>query len=325
MKNTKDVALKILDAEIAGLVNLKQTIDETLVSAVDLISSTSGKTIICGMGKSGIVGKKIAATLASTGTPSFFLHPGEAYHGDLGMIEPDDVVILISNSGETDEVIKIIPFLQRQGNKIISITSNDKSTLATNSTFHINTYTVHEGCPLNLAPMASTTATLVVGDLLAGCLMSKSNFKDLDFAKYHPGGSLGKRLLGTVKDICCNESLPYVHQSKSITDVIHSISSSVYGLTLVVNNKFKVKGVITDGDIRRVMEEEKEKIFSLDIKSIMSTNFHSINESCKLRDTQIIMNDLQISSILVRKDSSDDSNIILSDILGIAKLFDVVV
>jgi len=266
------------------------------------------------MGKSGLIGRKIAATLASTGTPSFFLHPGEAYHGDLGMIEKDDIVLLISNSGETDEVLKVIPFLKNQGNIIISMSGNPSSTLAKNTNYHLNIFVHKEACPLQLAPTSSTTASLVMGDALAVALMKLRDFKDKDFAQFHPGGSLGRRLLTKVKNVMKKNDLPICNETENIKNIIHIITDGKCGLVVVVNN-FEIIGIITDGDIRRAMESNENNFFSLQAKDLMSKNPKMINLNEKLTTASDLMNDNKVNSLLVVDDQSR--------LLGIVQMYDL--
>jgi arabinose-5-phosphate isomerase len=261
------------------------------------------------MGKSGIIGKKIAATLASTGTPSFFLHPGEAYHGDLGMIEKDDIILLISNSGETDEVLKLIPFLTTQGNTTIAMSNNPSSTLAKNCNYHLNIVIEKEACPLSLAPMSSTTATLVMGDAIAVALMKMRNFKDEHFAKFHPGGSLGRRLLTRVCDVMKKENLPICDKNQNIKDTIHTMTQGKYGLAIVVEDK-KIIGIITDGDIRRAMENNEDKFFALTANDLMSTNPKLINEDTKLIEASDMMSKNKINSLVVVNNNNELSGIV---------------
>ena len=219
-----DLARRTLSVEAEALNNMATLLGDEFIRAVNTILECNGKLIITGMGKSGLVGRKIAATLASTGTPSFFLHPGEAFHGDLGMISPNDVVLALSHSGETDEVLKIVPFIHSNGNVLISITGNPKSTLAKNSNIHLNTGVKEEACILQLAPTTSTTAQLAMGDALAMALMKAREFTAMDFARLHPGGSLGRRLLMTVGNVMRKSDLPVVGADCSATDMIHSRS-----------------------------------------------------------------------------------------------------
>lgn len=294
MNMAKEV-FEIESKEIAGLSKLL-TVD--FADSVNAVYNSKGKFIISGMGKSGIIGKKIAATLASTGTPSFFLHPGEAYHGDLGMIEKDDVVLLISNSGETDEVLKILPFLKLQGNVTISMSGKPSSTLAQNTDFHLNVSVEKEACPLQLAPTSSTTAALVMGDALAVALMKLRNFEDKDFAQFHPGGSLGKRLLTTVENVMKTDNLPIVSQDENIKSVIHKISEGKFGLVVIVEDE-SVKGVISDGDISRAMNTQENNFFSLIASDLMNSNPKVIVKQKKLTVATEIMNENKINSLLV--------------------------
>lgn len=309
MKNIKELkdieiinkAIEVFETESRQIDNLKNQLTLDFPKAVKAILDMQGKLIITGMGKSGIIGKKIAATMASTGTPSFFLHPGEAYHGDLGMIEPTDVVLLISNSGETDEVLKLIPFLQEQGNITISITNNKSSTLGKNTDFFLDISIEKEGCPLNLAPMSSTTATLVMGDALAASLMQERGFKDVDFARFHPGGSLGRKLLMSAKDIMVKKLPIITDENENITEIFHKISDYKLGLCIVSNERNELAGIITDGDIRRFMQSEKENIFNLKAKDIMTKEPITIAPEAKLSDINAKMQEHKVSSLIVVK------------------------
>ena len=292
------IAKEVFAIESREIANLSNLLTEDFEKAVGAIIQSKGKLIISGMGKSGIIGKKIAATLASTGTPSFFLHPGEAYHGDLGMIGKEDTVLLISNSGETDEVLKIIPFLKSQGNSTISMSGNPESTLAKNTDFHLNIAVEHEACPLQLAPTSSTTATLVMGDALAVALMKVRDFKDENFAKFHPGGSLGKRLLTTVASVMKKENLPICSKDTDIKELIHTITDGKCGLVVVIEDE-EIQGIITDGDIRRFMESKEESFFSLKASDMMSTNPKTISQEEKLVVANDLMSENKINSLLV--------------------------
>ena len=296
--NIKKIAQEVFTIESKAIANLSNLLTDDFEKAVKDILNSQGKLIISGMGKSGIIGKKIAATLASTGTPSFFLHPGEAYHGDLGMIEKDDMVLLISNSGETDEVLRLILFLKSQGNIIVAMSGNVNSTLATNATYHLNVAVEKEACPLQLAPTSSTTATLVMGDALAVALMKQRNFQDIDFAQFHPGGTLGRRLLTKVEDVMRKENLPMVTKDSSIKELIGIISSARLGLAVVVENE-DIVGIVTDGDIRRAMESLEEKFFKLSAEELMSKEPKSIDKREKLTMAQKLMTDLKVNSLIV--------------------------
>ena len=246
-----EFAKEVFDIESRAISGLSNLLDDNFTGSVECILGGKGRVIVCGMGKSGIIGKKIVATFASTGTPSFFMHPGEAYHGDLGMVTRNDVFLALSNSGETEEVVKLLPFLKENQNTVISMTGNVNSTLARASHFHLNIKVHTEACPLQLAPTASTTATLAMGDALAVTLMRARKFQPENFAKFHPGGSLGRRLLHRVEDEMQCDSLPFVSKDAGILDLIRTMTVSGLGLCVIED---KERGVITDGDIRRAIE-----------------------------------------------------------------------
>jgi arabinose-5-phosphate isomerase len=296
--NILNIAKEVFEIESREIQNLSSSLSKDFEKSVNEILVSSGKVVVCGMGKSGIIGKKISATLSSTGTPSFFLHPAEAYHGDLGVVEKNDVIILISNSGETDEVLKLIPFFKSNKNKTISMSGNHNSTLARNTDYHLNIGVEKEACPLQLAPTSSTTATLVMGDALAVALMKMRDFKDVDFAKFHPGGSLGKRLLSKVSDVMKKENLPICEKLTSSKEIIHQISFGKVGSVVVLDNE-KIAGIITDGDIRRAMEMKEETFFSLTAENLMSKNPKTIYKNQNLEEASEIMNRYKINSLLV--------------------------
>ncbi|GAA6172404.1 arabinose-5-phosphate isomerase KdsD [Colwellia sp. KU-HH00111] len=255
MKNFKELAKNVINIEQQAITELLQYIDDSFECACQLMFNCQGRVIVIGMGKSGHIGGKIAATLASTGTPAFFVHPGEASHGDLGMITKDDVVLTISNSGETGEVLAIIPVIKRIGAKLISMTGNTTSTLAKLADTHICIKVSIEACPLGLAPTSSTTATLVMGDALAVALLNARGFTADDFALSHPGGSLGKRLLLRLSDIMHQgERLPVVNNSALIKDALVEMSLKGLGMTTVVDNNQQLVGLFTDGDLRRILD-----------------------------------------------------------------------
>ena len=310
----KKLAQEVFEIEAKEIANLSHRLTDDFEKSINAILESSGKLIVSGMGKSGIIGKKIAATLASTGTPSFFLHPGEAYHGDLGMIEENDVVLLISNSGETDEVLKLIPFLKHQKNCTISMSGNDNSTLAKNTNYHLNIAVEKEACPLFLAPTSSTTATLVMGDALAVTLMKLRDFKEENFAKFHPGGSLGRRLLTTVGDVMKKHELPITNSIATIKEVIQRITEGKLGL-VVVSDENGINGVITDGDIRRAMESREKEFFGLLAKDLMSLHPKLIDESEKLITASTIMSENKINSLLVVN--------AVNDFVGVVQMYDL--
>ncbi|MBQ4858430.1 KpsF/GutQ family sugar-phosphate isomerase [Pseudoalteromonas sp. MMG007] len=293
-----DVAKRVINIEIEALKALEKQLDEQFNSAIELILNTSGRTIICGMGKSGIIGKKIAASFASTGTPSFFMHPGEAFHGDLGMVTPEDVFIAISNSGETLEVLKLLPFLKDNNNKIIAITGNENSTLANNAHYHLNIAVPEEACPLQLAPTSSTTATLVMGDALTVALMESRSFQPENFARFHPGGSLGRKLLSKVSDEMVTQNLPLVSEDTPLTDVINVMSKGALGLTLVVKND-EAKALITDGDLRRAIEKYGKDLFDLKAKHIANSNPVGVAPDTSIAMAYEKMQSNKINSLIV--------------------------
>ncbi|WP_060988933.1 KpsF/GutQ family sugar-phosphate isomerase [Photobacterium leiognathi] len=301
--NVIDIAKDVIKTEIQGLDYMSSRIGQEFEQAVEAIISTTGRAIICGMGKSGIIGKKIAASFASTGTPSFFMHPGEAFHGDLGMVKPEDVFIAISNSGETDEVLKLLPFLRDNGNYIIAITGKIESTLAKHAHCHLDIAVPKEACPLQLAPTSSTTATLVLGDALTIALMEKRDFQPENFARFHPGGNLGRRLLSKVRDEMIITSLPIVDVSDNLVNVINTISSGKLGLALVSKNK-EIIGVITDGDLRRAIEANMRNSFDLKAKDIASFSPITIDESTSLIVADDLMERLSVTSLLVTKNDN---------------------
>ena len=293
----KDIAKRVFDIEIESLKEVVSSIGDEFTNAVEAILSSKGKLIVSGVGKSGLIGRKIAATLASTGTPSFFLHPGEAFHGDLGMVEPNDQVILISYSGETDEVLKIIPFLKWNKNQIISITGNPKSTIAKNSDHHLNVCISREACPLELAPTSSTTVTLVMGDALAIALMEAREFQHEDFARFHPGGSLGRKLLVKVKDLMRKDSLPFINKNASFTEMLLCMSEGKLGL-VIVGNADEIAGVVTDGDLRRALVRNPDTS-QLHIDDMMTVNPVIIDPEEYISQAEQLMIERKIATILV--------------------------
>ena len=298
-----DQAKQVIDIEIAGLTQVSNQLDDHFEQAVQAILNTHGRTIICGMGKSGIIGKKIAASFASTGTPSFFMHPGEAFHGDLGMVQPEDVFIAISNSGETDEVLKLLPFLRDNGNYVIAITGKPNSTLATSAHCHLNIAVPQEACPYQLAPTSSTTATLVMGDALTITLMELRDFQPENFARFHPGGSLGRRLLRKVRDEMAIDALPVVKMNSALPEIIDVISHGCLGLAVVVDEENKVKGIVTDGDLRRSMQKYGQNAFSVCAESIYSENPVCISPETSMGKAFELMESKRISALLVLDDA----------------------
>lgn len=294
---------QVLAIEKQAINQLEQYIDQNFQNACQLMFDCTGRIIVIGMGKSGHIGNKIAATLASTGTPSFFVHPGEASHGDLGMITSQDVVILISNSGETSEVINIIPVLKRIGAKMVSMSGNIDSSLAKLSDVHVCIKVEQEACPLGLAPTASTTATLVMGDAFAVALLEARGFTADDFALSHPGGSLGKRLLLTLKDIMHSGiHIPIVKCDDIIKDALIEMSEKGLGMTAIVNSKDQLQGIFTDGDLRRILEQ-KIDIHNTKISDVMTTQCTTVNPDMLAAQALNIMENKRINGLLVVNES----------------------
>jgi arabinose-5-phosphate isomerase len=251
-------ARRVLEVESAAILGLIDHLDETFVEVVEKVATLSGRVVTMGVGKSGIICKKISATMASTGTPSFFLHPTEAIHGDLGMLVRGDIVLAISNSGETEELIRLLPAIKRVGASIVAITGNPSSTLARTADHHLSAAISREACPLGLAPTASTTATLALGDALAMALLMRKGFKEEDFASLHPGGKLGKRFL-RVRDLMHKgDDIPVVTMATRMNDVIYEMSKKGFGITAVIGEDGRLEGVISDGDLRRLLQKDEQ-------------------------------------------------------------------
>lgn len=304
MIDTTQYAVNCLRDEAQAILDLIPLLDDNFSKAVDLMYNCKGKVIITGVGKSGHVGQKIAATLASLGTPSFFLNPLDAYHGDLGMIAKGDVVIAISYSGATDELLRFIPLLIDRDIPIIAVSGNPSSLLAQYSKCHLNIKVDHEADPLNLAPTSSTTTTMAMGDALACALVQLRQFKPSDFAQFHPGGALGKKLLSTVKNFMVKDNLPIVSTTDKVSDTIIAISHNKQGIAVVID-KGKIVGVVTDGDVRRAMCEQQEGFFSLKVQDIMSTHPKTINENSRLSYAEELMRRYNIHSLVVVNDFND--------------------
>ncbi|MBQ5817497.1 MAG: KpsF/GutQ family sugar-phosphate isomerase [Bacteroidaceae bacterium] len=298
MADVISVAKKCFQDEAEAILNLIPKLDDNFTKAIDLIINSTGKLIVTGVGKSGHIGAKIASTLASTGTPSFFVNPLDAFHGDLGMFTAGDVVLAISNSGQTDELLRFIPLLTDRNIPIISMSGNPASLLAKYSTCHLNVAVSKEACPLNLAPTSSTTATLAMGDAIACALMTVRKFKASDFAQFHPGGSLGRRLLSRVKDYMRTSDLPIVTRESKISDVLMQISLAKMGIAVVVEDE-QILGAVTDGDIRRAMQRNQEQFFALTVEDIMSRTPKTILETAKLSQAETIMRKHNIHSLVV--------------------------
>jgi arabinose-5-phosphate isomerase len=309
-----NIGRETIHAEAEALNVMEHSLGEEFIRAVEAILNCRGKLIVTGMGKSGHIASKIAATLASTGTPSFFLHPAEAFHGDLGMISKNDVVLALSYSGETDEILKIVPFVHENGNTLIAMTGKAQSSLARNADIHLDIMVRQEACILRLAPTTSTTAQLAMGDALATALMHARAFSAMDFARLHPGGSLGRRLLMTVGNVMRKENLPIVAPDCSATDMIHRISKGGLGLIVIVEEG-KVVGIVTDGDIRRAMEKYRAEFFNIHAIDIATRNPKTITANQKLIEAEKQMTERKINSLLVISESGA--------LEGVIQLYDI--
>lgn len=305
------VAKEALNAQAQAINQLAERLDGEFQRAVELILGCKGRTVVCGMGKSGLIGQKMVATFASTGTPSFFLHPAEAFHGDLGMLKPIDTLILISYSGETEELIKLIPSLKYFGNKIIAMTGNGNSTLAKHADIWLDISVEREVCPNNLAPTTSTLATMAMGDALAVALIEAIQFKPMDFARYHPGGSLGRKLLTRVSDVM-HAPAPIVTPDTSFHDCLMVMTQSRMGLTVVMHEN-KLVGIVTDGDLRRALLEN-EGVVRESVDSFMTVNPHTINAEAQLSEAEAYMLDNKIRALAV----TDSEN----SVVGVVEIFD---
>ena len=306
-------AKKTILSESESIAKLTQFLDDNFVNAVEIFYKSKGRLVVTGIGKSAIIAQKIVATLNSTGTPSLFLHASEAIHGDLGMLQPSDVVICISKSGNSPEIKVLVPLLKRFGNKLIAITGNTTSFLGKEADFVLNTYVDSEACPINLAPTNSTTAQLVMGDAIAVCLMEMKNFTTEDFAKYHPGGALGKKLLLRVSDMLDTTKKPIVAADSMIKNVIIEISEKRLGVTAVIENE-KVIGIITDGDIRRMLNKT-ENISGLTAQEIMTKNPKTIKSTDMVSDALNILEYFSITQLVVVDNGEYKGVIHLHDIL----------
>lgn len=277
--NIIEIANEVLDIEANSILNLKKNINNDFINAVDILYNCKGRVIVTGIGKSGHIGKKISATLSSTGTPSYFLHPAESIHGDSGMITKQDVIIAISNSGETAEILQLLPLIKRFGVKMIALTSKESSTLAKTSDVFINVGVEREACPLNKAPTASTSAALAMGDALSICLLKKRGFTENDFLTFHPGGKLGKGILYKVSDLMITgDKLPIISENTNFIDIIKFISDKKLGMAILVDDNSVMSGILTDGDIRRTLIMTND-IKNLKTKDVMTKNPKTILSS----------------------------------------------
>lgn len=306
---------EVFEIQIAALNSIANRLDDSFNRAVDILFNAKGRVVVLGVGKSGLIGHKIASTFASTGTPSMNIHASDAIHGDLGMIRPIDVGLLISYSGETEELLRVIPFLKEQGNKIIALTGNMNSMLAKHADVVLDICVDRESCPNNLAPTTSTTATLVMGDALAGALVFARDFTPIDFARFHPGGSLGRRLLTRIRDVMHTDDLPYVRPDDLLRDVVGTMTSCRLGVALVMEDGV-MKGLITDGDLRRALSVEGDPL-SRKAHEIMTTNPLTITPDRTLPDAEKLMRDSKVKALVV-VDASDSKKVV-----GVMLILDV--
>src|SRR3990172_6917472 len=318
--NEIETGKKVLDIEARAIDSLKSRLNHSFSDAISLLYNCKGRVVVTGMGKSGLIGKKISATFASTGAPSFFLHPAEGIHGDIGMVMQDDVILAISNSGETDEIIALLPIFKRKKLKIICLTGKNDSTLSRNSDVVLDVSVKEEACPMNLVPTASTTVTLAMGDALAVALFEKRGFREEDFALYHPGGALGRRLLLSVKDLMhTGSAIPIVYENSNMKDVICEMTSKKLGITAIVDSNRKLTGIITDGDLRRLLEREigmKIDIFNLKASEVMTKNPRIISPDALAVSAVQIMESYSITSLIIKNDDDTVGGIIhLHDLL----------
>lgn len=309
-----EIAKKVIDIELETIINLKESLNSSFVKAIEILGNCKGKVILIGIGKSGHIARKISSTLSSTGTPSIFLHPSEAIHGDLGMIDRNDVIIILSNSGETDEIINIIPYIKFLKVPIICITGNPESTIAKNSDVVIDIKVKREACPFNLSPTSSTTAQIILGDAIAVVLMEMKGFSKEQFAKLHPGGIIGKRLKKVHEIMHKGEKIPIVYEDMSIRDAIIEITSKGFGATAVLSRNGELVGIITDGDLRRYVER-KGDLNNGSVKLAMTTSPKTINYEDSVADALNLMEKYKITVLLVL----DDSN----KLVGIVHLHDI--
>ncbi|MFC2334371.1 MAG: SIS domain-containing protein, partial [Prevotella sp.] len=289
LRNSIEYGEHCIREEAQALLDLIPQLDENFERAVSLIYHCHGKVIVTGVGKSGNIGAKIAATLSSTGTPAFFINPLDAYHGDLGVMTPDDVVLALSNSGQTDELLRFVPILLHMNVPIIGVSRNPDSLLAKYSTVHLKVWVDHEACPLNLAPTSSTTAVLAMGDALAVALMQVRDFRPRDFAQFHPGGELGKRLLTTAEDVMRTNDLPVIPQDMHLGEAIIEVSKGKLGLGVSLDDDGRVAGILTDGDIRRAMERWQAEFFNHTVSDMMTRDPKIVSLQTKVTEIQRVM------------------------------------
>lgn len=299
MKNYIEIATKCLRDEAEAVLGLIPQLDSNFENVIWLMLGCKGKVIVTGVGKSGHIGAKIAATLSSTGTPSFFISPLDVFHGDLGVMTPNDVVLAISNSGQTDELLRFVPYLLERKIPLVGMSGNSESLLAKYSTYHIHVKVEEEACPLNLAPTSSTTATLAMGDALACALMEARDFRERDFARFHPGGRLGHRLLVSAQDVMRTEELPVISPDTRLGEALITMSTGKLGLAVVTDADGHITGIVTDGDIRRATERLQDRFVSVPVKSIMTHTPVCVSPTQKINEILDILHTRKIHAVLV--------------------------
>lgn len=314
MTEAISLAKKVVSMQIEALEAMQGRIDDSFAKAVNIVSQRKGRVVVVGMGKSGHIGKKIAATMASTGTSAFSVHPAEAFHGDLGMIRPTDIVLMISNSGETEELIRLLPFLSHQKNSVVAMTGKKDSTLGRHADVVLDVSVEREACNNNLAPTSSTTAALVMGDALALVLSETSGFQPEDFARFHPGGSLGRRLLTRVSDMMHKDNLPICQPEDAFRDVVHTITKGRLGLALVMEGD-ALLGLITDGDVRRAFDSELD-FKDLQARHIMTADPQSIGPEERFADAEERIRAKKISALVVKN--------VNDKVVGILQVYDLI-
>lgn len=298
-KQCIEIAKDCLRDEAQAILSQIDNLDSNFERAANMILACKGKLIVTGVGKSGHIGAKMAATFSSTGTPSFYLNPLDAYHGDLGVCATNDIILAISNSGQTDELLRILPYFHEKNIPIIGISNNPQSLLAQNSTVHITVPVKQEAGPLGLAPTTSTTVTLAMGDAMACALMKARNFKAQDFARFHPGGSLGKRLVTRARDVMLKDGLPMVSRNMLMGEAVIHVSRGRLGLCVVSEDGKSIEGIITDGDVRRAMENSQSKFFELTVGDIMTKTPVTVGADTKISAVESIMQERKIHAVLV--------------------------
>lgn len=315
MKDMLESAKRILRYEAEAIETASKNLDENFSKAIDLILNSQGRLVVCGMGKSGLIGHKISATLSSTGTPSFFLHPGEALHGDLGMIRDNDVMLLLSNSGETEEIVKLVPFLRRIGTAIVAMVGETNSSLARMADLVINAHVTREACPLNLAPTSSTTVALALGDAIAGALIEARSFSQRDFARFHPSGSLGRKFV-SVKDLMhSGTDIPKASPDMILKDAVVKMSQFGFGALIVCNEENDLLGIFTDGDLRRYFEKAENAELSIPLNKIMTANPKHTTPDRLAMEALKTMEDKSITSLPVAESGKVIGFLHLHDIL----------